>query len=309
MKTLTAAETQAVLAQTGLDRPRNAGFAIRTSSTSLFYDWHAHPYHQITYARGGTTQIEGPDGWHLLPTGHAIWIPANTRHRTMIRDLDGVSVYFEASDFPQSHAGIIQTFPVTTVVREMLFYALRWPDGPDEHTPLASHFFHTLGLLCHELMHAQTQTLFMLPRATHPSLVRAMDAALAHPGQASLRLALAQAGMSERSFRRHFLNETGITWQDWITQARLFHAATLLAHGQRVTDVAAQVGYASLSAFSKAFTQLTGHSPVRFRTAQSKGLFENSTMKDQSEICSFGKEETPPRAGHRGATDARADPV
>ncbi|MFT8370974.1 helix-turn-helix transcriptional regulator [Acetobacter fabarum] len=76
---------------------------------------------------------------------------------------------------------------------------------------------------------------------------------------------LRHAGMSERSFRRHFHGETGMTWQDWIAQARLFHAANLLAEGQRVTDVAADVGYASLSAFAKAFTNLMGISPVRFR--------------------------------------------
>ncbi|WP_354856869.1 helix-turn-helix domain-containing protein [Acetobacter fabarum] len=56
-----------------------------------------------------------------------------------------------------------------------------------------------------------------------------------------------------------------MTWQEWIAQARLFHAANLLAEGQRVTDVAAGVGYASLSAFAKAFTNLMGMSPVRFR--------------------------------------------
>lgn len=92
-----------------------------------------------------------------------------------------------------------------------------------------------------------------------------MDAALASPGQANLSLMLHHAGMSERSFRRHFHAETGMTWQEWIAQARLFHAANLLAEGQRVTDVATGVGYASLSAFAKAFTNLMGMSPVRFR--------------------------------------------
>ena len=42
-------------------------------------------------------------------------------------------------------------------------------------------------------------------------------------------------------------------------------AASRLTRGGRVTDVAAEVGYASLSAFAKAFKQLTGESPVDFR--------------------------------------------
>ncbi|MGY8605603.1 helix-turn-helix transcriptional regulator [Gluconobacter cerinus] len=134
--------------------------------------------------------------------------------------------------------------------------------------PVEQTFFQALFLLCQEQMKQKAAETFTLPRVTHPSLVRAMDSALADPGHASLTQALHQAGMSERSFRRHFLNETGMTWQAWITQARLFHAATLLAEGQRVTDVSAEVGYASLSAFAKAFTHLLGQSPVRFRKSQ-----------------------------------------
>ncbi|NHN89114.1 helix-turn-helix domain-containing protein [Acetobacter conturbans] len=268
MKILTVEETQTVLNDTGLDCPKNPGFAFRKSSSAIFYDWHEHPYHQITYARSGTTQIEGPDGRHLLPTGHAIWIPAGTRHRTMIRNLDGVSVYFDPVYFPSGGAQHIRTFPVTAVVREMLFHALRWPDGPDEQAPITQSFFQTLSLLCVEQLQAVADRLFVLPRVTHPSLVRAVDAALVSPGQATLTIALTHAGMSERSFRRHFLAETGLTWQDWITQARLFQAATLLAEGQRVTDVAAEVGYASLSAFAKAFTRLIGMTPIRFREMQ-----------------------------------------
>lgn len=268
MKTLTASETRSVLIENRLDRSDNPGFAFRNPPTSIFYDWHEHPCHQITYARRGTTQIEGPDGRHLLPTGHAIWIPAGTRHRTMIRNLDGVSVYFDPTHFPAGFAKHIQTFPAAPLLQEMLFHTLRWTAGPAEQTPLAASFFHTLGLLCLEQMLAGSGQFFTLPCASHPSVQRAMDAALVSPGQASLAQALHLAGMSERSFRRHFHAETGMTWQDWITQARLFHAATLLGEGQRVTDVAVEAGYGSLSAFAKAFTHQLGMSPVRYRKAQ-----------------------------------------
>lgn len=209
--------------------------------------------------------IEGPDGHHLLPTAHAIWIPAETRHRTMIRDLDGVSVYFDPAYFPQDHMDHIQTFPITRMLQEMLLHTVRWQPGSVEHDPIARSFFQTVGLLCVEKMQAKAARLFTLPRPTHPSIVRALEAALVSPGQANLNLMLRHAGMSERSFRRHFHRETRMTWQDWIAQACLFHAANLLAEGQRVTDVAAGVGYASLGAFAKAFTNLMGMLPVWFR--------------------------------------------
>ncbi len=61
--------------------------------------------------------------------------------------------------------------------------------------------------------------------------------------------------MSERSFRRHFAEETGMGWQAWLAQARILTAMTALAAGDRVTNVAADTGYASLSAFAKAFAR------------------------------------------------------
>ncbi|WP_415523929.1 helix-turn-helix transcriptional regulator [Gluconobacter cerinus] len=186
----------------------------------------------------------------------------------MMRNLDGVSVYFDPAHFSAETLERIQTFPVTAVIKEMLFHTLRWSDKSGEKMPVEQTFFQALFLLCQEQMKQKAAETFTLPRVTHPLLVRAMDSALVDPGHASLTQALHQAGMSERSFRRHFLNETGMTWQAWITQARLFHAATLLAEGQRVTDVSAEVGYASLSAFAKAFTHLLGQSPVRFRKSQ-----------------------------------------
>lgn len=271
MKTLTARETLSVLIENRLDGPGTPGFAFRNPSTPVFYDWHEHPCHQITYARRGATQIEAREGRYLLPAAHAIWIPAGTRHRTMIRDLEGVSVYFDPAQFPSGRAEHIQTFPVTTLLQEMLFHTLRWSVDSAEHDPVAISFFNTLGLLCLEKMREKAERRFTLPRAAHPSLARAMDAAFACPAETDLAQAVGHAGMSERSFRRHFRAETKMTWQDWITQVRLFHAAVLLAEGARVTDVAAEAGYASLSAFAKAFTHLLGMSPASFRKTQTGG--------------------------------------
>jgi methylphosphotriester-DNA--protein-cysteine methyltransferase len=64
------------------------------------------------------------------------------------------------------------------------------------------------------------------------------------------------------------VKETGLGWQTWIGQARILMAMGLLTEGRRVTDVAADVGYASLSAFAHAFAKLAGEPPARFRQRQ-----------------------------------------
>ena len=59
-----------------------------------------------------------------------------------------------------------------------------------------------------------------------------------------------------------------MSWQAWLAQARIMIAMGRLAEGGRVTDVAGDVGYASLSAFAKAFTQLAGELPAAYRARQ-----------------------------------------
>lgn len=71
--------------------------------------------------------------------------------------------------------------------------------------------------------------------------------------------------MSERSFRRAFRRETGTSWQAWLQQARIMAAMARLERGERVTAVASEVGFASLSAFAKAFARAVGERPADYR--------------------------------------------
>src|SRR6185312_9763549 len=94
MKPLSKEETRNMLRAHGLDRPAGIGFAFLDPARNIFYDWHEHDYHQLLYAMDGPTQIETARGRHVLPTGRAAWIPAGARHRTLISDSEGTSLYF-----------------------------------------------------------------------------------------------------------------------------------------------------------------------------------------------------------------------
>jgi AraC-like DNA-binding protein len=145
----------------------------------------------------------------------------------------------------------------------MILHALRWPQDVADRDPVARSFFGTLALMCGEWLESELP--LTLPAAAHPGIVRAMDRAAVDPARADLAMAVAAAAMSERSFRRAFLRETGMGWQAWLTQLRILRAMGMLADGGRVTDVAAEVGYASLSAFAKAFAHLAGEGPATYR--------------------------------------------
>ena len=62
------------------------------------------------------------------------------------------------------------------------------------------------------------------------------------------------AAMSRSTFLRHFGQETGMTVSSFVTRVRVMAAADLLSSSDAtVATVAAEVGYQSESAFSRAF--------------------------------------------------------
>ncbi|WP_336968923.1 helix-turn-helix domain-containing protein [Sphingobium aromaticiconvertens] len=59
-----------------------------------------------------------------------------------------------------------------------------------------------------------------------------------------------------------------VSWEDYRRRARLLKAAALLSEGRMpIGNVAAEVGFESQSAFSRAFKELTGRSPRDFKTS------------------------------------------
>lgn len=102
-----------------------------------------------------------------------------------------------------------------------------------------------------------------------PGLWRALRAMLEDPGAPHTLEALADAaGMSRSRFAERFQGAYGQAPMGFLRALRLARAAQLLRDGQEpVKRVAQRVGFASRSAFSRAFTEAMGQSPRAFRGA------------------------------------------
>jgi AraC-like DNA-binding protein len=73
-----------------------------------------------------------------------------------------------------------------------------------------------------------------------------------------------RVGASERTLARLFEQDLGMRFGQWRQQMRLAHAAPLIARGLPLSRVAAELGYASQSAFSAMFKKTFGQSPSVF---------------------------------------------
>lgn len=259
MQTLDEHQTGRVLRKFGLSSPSGTGFAFCDPQAQIAYAWHSHEYDQLLYNACGMVQLETAQARYLIPAGRAAWIPAGLPHRTLLTEAEGISLYLA----PNKTCGQMCFVEVDGLLREMILHARRWPLGAAEQDGVAQSYFATLSLLCAERL-SDEQPL-RLPRASDAAVIRAMDYAAANLASANAKDAASAAHLSERSLRRRFSDDTGLSWQNWLTQAKILAAMSLLANGERVTEAALQVGFSALSAFAQAFARITGETPRAYR--------------------------------------------
>lgn len=106
-----------------------------------------------------------------------------------------------------------------------------------------------------------------LAAVTNQPLGRAITAMLDHPEKPhSLQTLADTAGMSRTAFAEQFKGLTGRTPIDFLRELRLRQAIRLLtATDLPIKTIAARVGFASRSYFSKAFKEFVGIDPINYR--------------------------------------------
>jgi AraC-like DNA-binding protein len=73
------------------------------------------------------------------------------------------------------------------------------------------------------------------------------------------------AGMSLSTFKREFKKQFGISPGKWLREQRLYRAKIMLKNPDKnISDIAFELGYNDVAAFSKAFKSETGYSPSEF---------------------------------------------
>lgn len=249
-------------------RPLAGGFAY--TGEELITTWHCHDLHQIEYAFRGVVEVETAVAQYLLPPQQAAWIPARAEHRTSIRSkVQTMSVFFDPSlvTMPGDRVRILA---VPALLREMIVYSERWPIGRAVSDTVADAFFTALGHLVSESL--DNEAPLSLP-ASNDQLVRhAMSWTRQNLGTATVAEVARVVGLSERSLRRRFGTYVGMTWREYLLEARLLRAMALLAEpGPSVIEVSGAVGFDSHSAFNRAFRRRTGETPSGYRSERIKG--------------------------------------
>ena len=146
------------------------------------------------------------------------------------------------------------------------------PDGLEGNSALDTLFRHQLiDLLATRLLAVHTASPTTFEPATgglSPKvLLRAIER-LRSDSDADVSLAAlaSDAGLSRSHFCRAFKESTGLSPHAWLRQYRLEQAMNMLRDTDTsIVSVAAELGYASQTAFAAAFRRLTGETPSDWR--------------------------------------------
>jgi AraC-like DNA-binding protein/quercetin dioxygenase-like cupin family protein len=217
---------------------------------------HAHPTHQLVWARSGVVTVGVADTTWVLPPSRALFIPAVVPHTTAAASTAEMhSLYL----FPDRCPDL---WPAPTVLAASPMFAalvghLSDPGLPDDARRRAE------AVLFDVLTPASVASVDL----TWPEDDRARrvaDALAADPADDRDTAAWArEVGASERTLSRLFVAETGVSLGRWRTRLRVRTALELLAEGTPVATVGRQVGYRTTSAFIAAFRREVGATPAQ----------------------------------------------
>ena len=225
---------------------------------------HAHEWHQLTFAVRGHLELITDDARRIVPADRAVWVPAGVEHTEVMRAPVSMRSIYVARAAMRTAPTALRTIAVTPLLRELLLHISRIGALDRDNAEQAR----LVGVLFDLLASAEDVGL-ELRSPRDPRARRFAELVTEEPGRDDPIAKLARkAGASLRTLERCFLGETGVALGEWRRRMRLFHALRLLEAGGSVTDVALEVGYATTSAFSAAFTREFGRSPTgRRRTA------------------------------------------
>jgi len=263
---MTIAETPIDAAIGGVHRTTGDGIHMvaRNYRKGTRLDTHMHREAQLVYAIRGTMQVTTPKGRWLVPPDRAVWVPAKLEHAIdVLADIEMRTLYFDLSWLAREQRSASLDAEYVVRVSPLLHQAiLALFDGRNDPDRIAL----LIKLVMLELHHAEDSATF-IPLPHEPRCRRAAAIVLGDPtGAHEIETLAREVGTSARTLSRLFASETQLSFKSWCQRARIASAIERLSVDGNVSvkQLAADLGYASVPAFSHAFRQVTGKTPTEF---------------------------------------------
>lgn len=228
----------------------------------------SHARGHLVYAARGVLSVHTERGTSIVPANRVAWTPAGFTHYHRAHGHTDMRIVF----LPASLARLIPEHPAVFMASGLAREVLLTLTGPGNYDPAERNYdrgarARLRRVLVDELHEAPEQPLH-LPEPRDDRLRAIARILYEHPADNTSLAGLGQTiGAGARTLSRLFRDELGMTFYEWRTQVRIYHALVLLADGHDATHVAHACGWSNPSSFIAAFSNLIGTTPGRYRTS------------------------------------------
>jgi len=220
---------------------------------------HAHERGELVLPITGSMKCEVDDGIWMVPAESAVWIPAGLPHTTTAVSKTTFCLVFVDSmrfELPDKCC----TISISPLLKEIILHLTTL--SVDE---LASAQATILMDVLLEMLPKMPREHLDFPLPMDHGLRNIADLLLYNPSdRRTVKQWAGFLSMSERTFSRLVVKETGMTFGLWRRQLHIVISLQLLTAGQSVQLVSEHLGYDSVSAFITMFKKSLGKSPRRY---------------------------------------------
>nr|WP_316638789.1 helix-turn-helix transcriptional regulator [uncultured Roseateles sp.] len=246
------------------ERPLRA--KARVLANHIRIEPHHHAWGQLVFSVTGVTRVSAGLSTFIVPPSRAVWIPPRRVHSvTAVEQADLRTLYLHQAVVPDSAAWReCRVLEVSPLLRELVLQLATDPDNPPVGPADEQREHHLSALVLDELQRARPLRLGVdLPQDKR--LLALCEAILDDPARhANLDGWAEETGASPRTIARLFRQELGTSFAQWRQQVLLARALSMAARKRPMSHIAAELGYASASAFTAMVTRAVGMPPSRF---------------------------------------------
>jgi AraC-like DNA-binding protein len=252
---------------------------VRAKSRQLKQDTeitpHSHAWAQVVVCASGVARITAGHSTYLVPAWRAVWIPPHIEHLVTVveaAELRTLYVHQEAGrvgpGVPREASGAwrgCRVLEVSALLRELVLQMDVAMDGRGSMSAAALERERRLGELALDELRRAAPVRLGVDLPQDKRLRSLCEAVLRDPSRhATLEGWARETAASPRTVARLFRQQLDTSFGPWRQQVLLAHALRLAAQGRPMGLIAAELGYASPSAFSAMVRRAVGQPPSRF---------------------------------------------
>jgi AraC-like DNA-binding protein len=250
-----------------IDKRPNSVFVMHEKSEKLI-PLHKHTKGQLSFVEGGLAYVIVDSQTFVIPPRHYFWIPKGMPHilkvghsATVLRSL----YFYSHNDESNKFYTTLGIYPATELLIQMIAHTELW-DG--RHVEKKDRNFEFLIALKNILPELHNQSVPIgLPSTDDERLTKILkylERSLEE--RHSLKSLSSKFNMSERSMSRLFQANLHMSFLQYLKTLRIIKALEMLLKSNKtVSEIAYNVGYDTLGAFSNSFYLFTKLRPTELR--------------------------------------------